>query len=94
MKNFLHTLKKYFKWRDKIPCDRRYYTKSWRTFDAPAFCREESVFVEGPVIECSEKRPVTKEDILRQMHKTGNVPFILTSFEVNLDEDVFFQCLL
>ena len=40
------------------------------------FCREESVFVEGPVIECSEKRPVTKEDILRQMHKPGNVPFI------------------
>ena len=53
------------------------------------FCREESVFVEGPVIECSEKRPVTKEDILRQMHKTGNVPFILTSFEVNLDEGCF-----
>ena len=53
------------------------------------FCREESVFVEGPVIECSEKRPVTKEDILRQMHKTGNVPFTLTSFEVNLDEGCF-----
>ena len=53
------------------------------------FCREESVFVEGPVIECSERRPVTKEDILRQMHKTGNVPFTLTSFEVNLDEGCF-----
>lgn len=53
------------------------------------FCREESAFVEGPVIERSEKRPVTEEDILRQMHKTGNVPFTLTSFEVDLEEGCF-----
>ena len=39
------------------------------------FCREEYAFVEGPVVELSKKRPVTKEDILRQMHKTGTVPF-------------------
>lgn len=53
------------------------------------FCRGESIFVEGPIIECSEKRPVTREDILRQMHKTGNVPFTLASFEVNLEEGCF-----
>lgn len=53
------------------------------------FCRDESVFVEGPVVEHSEKRPVTREDILRQMKKTGNVPFVLDSFDVNIDADCF-----
>lgn len=53
------------------------------------FCKEESVFVEGPLIEHSENRPVTRDDILRQMNKTGNVPFTLTSFEVDLDEGCF-----
>lgn len=53
------------------------------------FCREEYAFVEGPVVELSKKRPVTKEDILRQMHKTGTVPFELENFEVNMEEDCF-----
>ena len=53
------------------------------------FCREEYAFVEGPVVELSKKRPVTKEDILRQMHKTGTVPFELENFEVNMDERLF-----
>lgn len=53
------------------------------------FCRNETVFIEGTVIERSKKRPVTKEDILRQMQKTGNVPFVLNSLEVNMDEDCF-----
>lgn len=53
------------------------------------FCRDESVFVEGPLVEASQKRPVTKEDILRQMQKTGNVPFVLDTFEVNMEENCF-----
>lgn len=53
------------------------------------FCRDEYAFVEGAVVEASEKRPVAKEDILRQMNKTGNVPFKLTEFEVNMEENCF-----
>lgn len=53
------------------------------------FCRDECAFVEGAVVEASEKRPVAKEDILRQMNKTGNVPFTLTNFEVNMEENCF-----
>lgn len=53
------------------------------------FCKGEYAFVEGPVIELSEKRPVTREDILRQMKKTGNVPFTLTDFEINMEENCF-----
>lgn len=53
------------------------------------FCRDECAFVEGPLVEASQKRPVTKEDILRQMQKTGNVPFALESFEVNMEENCF-----
>lgn len=53
------------------------------------FCREECAFIEGPVVEASDKRPVSKEDILRQMNKTGNVPFTLESFEVNMEENCF-----
>lgn len=53
------------------------------------FCRDECAFVEGPIVEASEKRPVAREDILRQMNKTGNVPFTLTDFEVNMEENCF-----
>ena len=53
------------------------------------FCRDECAFVEGAIVEASEKRPVAKEDILRQMNKTGNVPFTLTDFEVNMEENCF-----
>ena len=53
------------------------------------FCRDECIFVEGPLVEVSQKCPVSKEDILRQMQKTGNVPFTLESFEVNMEEDCF-----
>lgn len=53
------------------------------------FCRDEYAFVEGAIVEASEKRPVAKEDILRQMNKTGNVPFELTEFEVNMEENCF-----
>lgn len=53
------------------------------------FCRDECAFVEGPIVEVSEKRPVAREDILRQMNKTGNIPFTLTDFEVNMQENCF-----
>ena len=53
------------------------------------FCQDACAFVEGVVVEASEKRPVTREDILRQMNKTGNVPFSLENFEVNMEESCF-----
>ena len=53
------------------------------------FCKEECAFIEGPIVEASAKRPVSREDILRQMNKTGNVPFTLMNFEINMEEACF-----
>lgn len=47
-----------------------------------------SVRGENPV-QMAQKRPVTKEDIQKQLGKTGNTPFHFTNISVIMDEDIF-----
>ena len=53
-------------------------------------CGENTVRVEGENAELSSKRPLTEEDVLRQMHKTGGVPFVLDELTLEMDEKVFY----
>ena len=52
-------------------------------------CRGEEIIVSGSTAEPSSKRPLGKEDIIRQMNKTGGVPFYLDDLQIHLEEDVF-----
>ena len=52
-------------------------------------CQNETVSLSGAMAQPSQKRPVTAEDISRQLHKTGQVPFYLESLETHLQENVF-----
>ncbi len=52
-------------------------------------CRGEEITVLGGTAEPSSKRPLGKEDIIRQMNKTGEVPFYLDDLQIYLEENVF-----
>jgi len=45
--------------------------------------------VEGPVIEVSQKKPASMDDMEKQMKKMGNSPFVLSEFYGDLGENCF-----
>ena len=47
-----------------------------------SLCMEETVLV-------AKKRPVLKEDVLKQLNKTGNTPFYFETISVIMDDNVF-----
>ncbi|MBR5047554.1 MAG: DUF3656 domain-containing protein [Eubacterium sp.] len=51
--------------------------------------RDSSVSVTGPVPSQAQNRPICREDILRQMRKTGNVPYELEDLQISMDPDLF-----
>ena len=53
-------------------------------------CKGQSVHITGEKVEISDKRPVREEDIVKQMKKTGNVPFYLKDLQITLDSHCFF----
>ena len=52
-------------------------------------CRDVSVYLEGPKPYPAEKRPISEEDLLRQMKKTGNVPYTLEEMQISLETGLF-----
>ncbi len=52
-------------------------------------CRDEEITLYGREAETSDKRPVSKEDLCRQMNKTGQVPFYLEHLDIQLEENAF-----
>lgn len=53
------------------------------------FWEEESVFVEGGEVSAAKNKPMTREDILKQLNKTGNSDFYFTSLELEADDNIF-----
>lgn len=53
-------------------------------------CNGKEIHVIGEIVDESRKRPVTEQDILKQMNKTGTVPFYLEDLQIELDQDSFF----
>ena len=51
--------------------------------------RGREIEIEGPKAEAAQKSPVTDEDILRQMGKTGDVPYDLTHLSVDIQGELF-----
>lgn len=45
--------------------------------------------VYGHLVEPAQKRPLTKEDILKQLHKTGNSYFRITEDNITMDDHIF-----
>jgi len=52
-------------------------------------CREACVKVDGNLPEDSRNRPITREDVLKQIKKTGNTIYNFKSLDVELDEGLF-----
>ena len=47
------------------------------------------VSVEGDVVEQAQKRPLLREDVIKQLCKTGNTDFVFSSLELTMEDDVF-----
>ena len=47
------------------------------------------VMAEGPEVSIANNRPVTREEILNRLDKTGETPFFFQNLEVDKDEDIF-----
>ncbi|MBR5047415.1 MAG: U32 family peptidase, partial [Eubacterium sp.] len=61
--------------------------------DEPIFLhlssRGREVRIEGPKATAALNRPVTEEDIFRQMGKTGDLPFTLKNLPLNIEGNLF-----
>lgn len=44
----------------------------------------------GDPVDSSIKKPISDSDVLRQMNKTGNVPFYVNSCDIDLDKNAFY----
>ena len=51
--------------------------------------KEQVVYLEGNIIDSAKKRPVGREDVEKQLNKTGNTDFIFSTLEIDMDEDIF-----
>ena len=51
--------------------------------------KETEVRVTGAAAQKAEKRPMTKEDLERQLRKTGDTPFVFDKLEIRLEGKVF-----
>ena len=45
--------------------------------------------LEGSVVDSAQKRPVGKEEVEKQLNKTGNTDFKFSFLEIDMDEDIF-----
>lgn len=50
---------------------------------------DHAVQVLGDTVQKAEKRPLTRENVLEKMKKTGNTPYEFAEFTVDMEEDVF-----
>ena len=51
--------------------------------------KDQVVYLEGNMVDSAQKRPVVKEDVEKQLKKTGNTDFIFSTLEIEMDEDIF-----
>lgn len=51
--------------------------------------RDQVVYCEGNVVDSAQKRPVGREDVEKQLNKTGNTDFVFSFLEMDMDEDIF-----
>ena len=86
--------RKYVEEGSKLPVKARVVVRQGEKVQMTLSCMAEpssviEVEIEGASVENSRKRPITKEDIERQIRKTGNVPFYAEEIIVDLEEGSF-----
>lgn len=73
----------------KYPVNGQITIKKGEPIALTLYCREKQIAVFGKTAESSEKRPITKEDVYRQLNKTGQVPFYLDTLQIEIEDNVF-----
>lgn len=80
---------KYVKEIPKIPVCFTVICSPGKPLRGTASVSQCKVSIEGPIVEQSQKRSATPEDIEKQMKKTGETPFACTSCKVQIEGNVF-----
>ena len=52
-------------------------------------CNDTVVTVEGDMVQKAQNRPLTKEEVIKQLNKTGESLFEFDRIEVEMDDDCF-----
>ena len=72
-----------------LPAQGRFLLKSGRPASLTLTCRDRQVTLTGDIPEPSQNKPVTQEDLRRQLSKTGNVPFTFTKLSIEMEDGLF-----
>ena len=51
--------------------------------------KDKIAYCEGSMVDSAQKRPVGREDVEKQLNKTGNTDFVFSCLEIDMDEDIF-----
>lgn len=49
-----------------------------------------SITVEGMEVQAAQKQPISEENVLGQIDKLGDTPFVFENLDISLEEDVFY----
>ncbi len=52
-------------------------------------CKGREIILEGECVGPAQNRPLSKEEVVRQMNKTGGIPFTLSHLTIDMDPDCF-----
>ena len=51
--------------------------------------KKHTIYAEEGLVEPASKRPMEKQEILKQISKTGNTDFVFSDLEITMDENIF-----
>ena len=82
-KNSIH--EKYIKERKKVPIDLLIQVKQGENVKLTLFYKDITLTLRGDIAEAAAKRPVSNEEIEKQLRKTGNTNYIINKCEITND---------
>lgn len=74
---------------EKIKISGSFYAHPTKPLSLTVCCQDVTVCVTGECPMPAKNRAASKEDIFKQLNKTGNTPFVFDALEIFLDKDVF-----
>lgn len=82
---------KYLEQAPKLQADLSIYLEAGKEAVLTASCKDTTVSVSGMEVQAAQKRPLTKEDVKKQLAKTGDTAFSCsdTEIQIEINGDIF-----
>lgn len=85
--NLIEKLKKYPE--KKIPINFEVIAKENQNIEIIISDNKHKISNHGSIVQKSITKPITKENIIKQLSKLGNTPFIINNINVKMDNNIF-----